>query len=834
MKQKIAEGFRLRDNKHPFLFENGQGQIIKIIIVSSQVVRVRYLTKEDTEVRVYNKQVNIVKQEQSVEFKTNLLKITVTVDPYFHIQWTSLISKVPFAEDLPYRSYCYNELGEKWHYQRRLKNTMYFGLGEHAGGLELSDRKFKLERLDGSGYDAETQDPMYKLCPFYIGLSTDTKAAYGVYYNTFTDSKIDFGVEKDAVWGSYSHFRSSHGPLDYYIIYGPSVPKIISYYSLITGRPKHLIPRYSLGYLASFTAEENHSQIKIENFIFQCDKYNIPCDGVHLSAGYTVDANGNRCVFNWNLARFPNPTQLARTMDKKGIKLFANVKPWLLQDIHPDYNTLKNTGGLIWDDEKGKPGDVYQWKKDDHSLGKVAYIDYSSTSGYNYWKSKVKTEIINKGFIPWLDSNEFPLANDSFSFACEVQPDAYSRLVTDKDESGGRFIYGPNIPKSRTSAHIVGTPLQTLLMIQATYDILIESRRTQRPFILSRSMTPYSNQLVSQSWSGSNITSWNTLKYNIPMGISANLGAVSANYGHNIGGFTGPKPDAELFTRWIQQAVFWPRFSIQSKNEDQSKTEPWMYPELIPTVRGSIHFRYKIVPYLYTLYVTHAYRNGEPLIRPIFYEFQDDIETYSLQYEFMLGTSLMVAPIYEPSASQRKVYLPSNSAWYHYQTGTYYETVKGQWIEVPSLLTDEACPFFVRAGSMMCFGKLLKNLSRFQEDNERRVQIFPDKYVKGKKVERKTFVMYEDDGQTMYHETGNAYAQVHIWMEAGEKEIRVGLDIIHDGYFPYYDTVWVTCPIDSEKRKVVFEGANVYDNEMVFIEGNRHDLHTYVGLKLHP
>lgn len=185
----------------------------------------------------------------------------------------------------------------------------------------------------------------------------------------------------------------------------------------------------------------------------------------------------------------------------------------------------------------------------------------------------------------------------------------------------------------------------------------------------------------------------------------------------------------------------------------------------------------------------------------------------------MLGPSLLISPVYESKLTTKKVYIPANTAWYHYQTGIYYATDvdQGQWIEVPTTLKDEAAPFFVKAGSMICFGKVMDNVNA-SPDDKRRVQIFPERFddatsVNGKS-ERKTFILYEDDGNTLYHETGQAYAEIHVWMETTETEIHVGLDIVNDGFFPYYDTIWVTCPIASETRTLIFEEQDDFGNNL--------------------
>lgn len=321
------------------------------------------------------------------------------------------------------------------------------------------------------------------------------------------------------MWGSYTYYQSSAGVLDYYMIYGPSVKSIMQNFSLITSRPRHLPPRYSLGYLASSMgyAEADDAQTQIEKFIEKCQTYEIPCDGIHLSSGYTVNANGDRCVFTWNTQRFPDPKSLAQTLNKKGVRIFANIKPWLLKQGHPDYEKLTQEKGFVWNGDE--PSKVMQWRGGRNTMGQASYIDFTSESGYNYWKSHVKTQLLDKGYLLWLDNNEFTLPNDSHTFACQVFPDKYSRL----GENSIPFVSGPVIPTSgaRSSAKDVGTSLQTLLMAQASYEALQEHQPNQRPFLISRSATPYCNELISQTWSGDNTTAWKTLKYNIPMGLGA-------------------------------------------------------------------------------------------------------------------------------------------------------------------------------------------------------------------------------------------------------------------------------------------------------------------------
>ncbi|KAI8085941.1 uncharacterized protein B0P05DRAFT_578297 [Gilbertella persicaria] len=225
------------------------------------------------------------------------------------------------------------------------------------------------------------------------------------------------------------------------------------------------------------------------------------------------------------------------------------------------------------------------------------------------------------------------------------------------------------------------------------------------------------------------------------MELGASLCSMPAGYGHGIRGFAGPKPDPEMFVQWVQQG----------------------YPEVLPTIRACIQFRYRPIPYVYSLYVKHVYKKGKPLFRPVFYGHQYDTLTYQQGFGFTLGPSVLIAPIFGPDLKTRKVYLSSQSS---------------------------CCLFFVKAGSMLIFGKVMSNMYAIL-DNERRTQIFPEKYVDGAESSKCTFALYEDDGGTLYHETRRAYAEIHITLKSNERE-----------------SFGVTCPIASETRQLVFEGQD--------------------------
>jgi alpha-glucosidase len=231
-------------------------------------------------------------------------------------------------------------------------------------------------------------------------------------------------------------------------------------------------------------------------------------------------------------------------------------------------------------------------------------------------------------------------------------------------------------------------------MLRASRDAQIAYAPDTRPFLVSRAGSAGMQRYV-QTWSGDNYTSWETLKWNIRMGLGLALSGVS-NSGHDIGGFDGPRPDAELFVRWVGFGIFLPRFSIHSWNTDRTANEPWMHPEVTPAVRDLIKLRYRLLPYLYDLTVRYA-EHYEPITRPTFHDFPDDPRGFDDNDEMLLGAALLVAPVTAPGATERAVYLPSGTHWFDWWSGDVFEG--GQMVTRPA--PYEQPPLFARAGSVI-------------------------------------------------------------------------------------------------------------------------------------
>jgi alpha-glucosidase len=591
-------------------------------------------------------------EEGKVVVATARLRLSIRLAGFF-CAWKDGEDRA-ILRDRPTQAHNFGWWDEKvHHYLMRDPAEMYFGLGERSGEMNRAGRRFRMSNVDAMGYDARTSDPLYKHIPFYITRKPDGAAA-GLFYDTLADCTFDMGSGRSNYHGLFRGFTADHGDLDYYVI-GGSIPEIVRRYTWLTGRPAFL-PKYALGYSGSTMSytDRPDAQDAMMEFIAKCEEHDILCDSFHLSSGYT-SIGDKRYVFHWNRDKFPNPESFVRAYAEKGVRLIPNIKPALLHD-HPLFAEAHDKGLLITAAD-GEPEWVQFWD----AVG--AYLDFTDFRTHGWWQENLYTSLLSAGMAgTWNDNNEFEI----------VSPDA-------------RAAIGPAIETK---------PLQTLQMLRASRAAQLFAAPGKRPFLVSRAGFAGMQRYV-QTWSGDNYTSWETLKYNIRMGLGLALSGVS-NTGHDVGGFDGPRPDAELFVRWVGFGIFMPRFSIHSWNTDRTANEPWMHPEVTPHIRDLIKFRYRLLPYLYDL--SHRYAHTyEPIIRPTFFDFPDDPNCLDENDDMMLGAALLVAPVVEPGVASREVYLPAGTRWFDYWTGEMFEG--GRTVSRPAPFRRP--PLFARAGSIV-------------------------------------------------------------------------------------------------------------------------------------
>ncbi|MDR6396067.1 glycoside hydrolase family 31 protein [Herbaspirillum seropedicae] len=582
-----------------------------------------------------------------LQIETALIRLSIALEGGFcqwelrqEGQWQSVLA------DRPTQAYNFGYWDEQvYHYLRRQPEEMYFGLGERAGDMNRAGQSYEMRNIDAMGYSARNTDPLYKHIPFYITWLPKTGAGFGLFYDTLSDCRFDMGRELDNYHGHYRYFTAPHGDLDYYFIASPGTPLAATRrFTWLTGRPAWM-PKWGLGYSGSTMSytDAPDAQVQMGQFIAKCREHDILCDSFHLSSGYT-SIGPKRYVFHWNTEKFPDPHGFVRSYLDAGIHLCANIKPCLLRD-HPQFEQARQAGLLICDSQ-GEPAWVQFWDE----VG--AYLDFTNPATLDWWRANVKQALLDYGVsATWNDNNEFEVWTG----------DAYAHG------------FGQQYPVRQAKV------LQTMLMMQASRQAQLEAAPQRRPFLVSRSGGAGMQRYV-QTWSGDNYTSWETLRYNLKMGLGLALSGVS-NIGHDIGGFSGPAPAPELLVRWVAFGVFMPRFSIHSWNDDKTVNEPWMYPEVTAQIAALIKLRYRLIPYLYEL-LWQSTQDYQPVLRPTFAEFPHDRRCLDECDDMMLGSAMLVAPVVEQGQTERRVYLPSGARWVSYWSGERYEG--GQEISLPA------------------------------------------------------------------------------------------------------------------------------------------------------
>jgi alpha-glucosidase len=651
--------------------------------------------------------------------------------------------------------------GTLHHWQRREPaHDRYFGLGDKTGPIDLAGRRLRTRALDALGYDAKTGDPLYKHWPFFLNHHAGTGLAHGIYYDTLAECTFDFGAEHDNYHGRYRATEIADGDLDAYVFAGPSLREALARYVGAIGGTA-LPPRWTLGFAntAMGLADAPDAQQQIRNFLGNAERDGFPLSSFHFGSGYTSRGK-QRYVFTWNHDKFPQPRELIGAFAAAGVRTVANLKPCLLDD-HPAYAALAADGAFVRDQDATKGPCLEQFWD-----GWGAHLDFTRDGDRAWWQRGLQQQILDVGIdVGWNDNNEYEIWGEG------ARAHGFGQALA--------------VPRSR--------PLQPLLMTRATYDQQAQHKPDERVYTITRAGPP-GLQRYAQTWSGDNSTSWHTLRWNQRMALTMSLSGMF-NTGHDIGGFDGPVPDAELLIRWTQACCLVPRMIMNSWKADGSVNSPWLHPEATPTIRAAVALRLKLMPYLYTQ-MWRASAEHLPVLRPTCFDFGDDPATWADNDEMMVGADLLVAPVFEPGARKRSVYLPRNAhGWFDWWSGAPH--AGGQTVEVTAPL--QRLPLFVRGGALVPVTDNPHDQARTEEPS-RALLWYP-----GRQGEDAA-LLYEDDG--LRRADAPDRHVLHRFSTAAHAA-RLNLALASDGAWPLpYRQIRVVLP-PGETRKVELSSNSV-------------------------
>jgi alpha-glucosidase len=598
----------------------------------------------------------------------------------------------------------------------------FFGLGEKTGDLDKRGRRWEMWNTDDFAYEVDA-DPLYASIPFFVGLRDGN--AYGLFLNNSYRSAFNLGAGNHR----YYSFTAEGGALDYFFIHGPEIARVVERYTDLTGRTP-LPPRWALGYQQSRWSYYPRSGVMRLAHTFR--EKRIPADVLYLDIHYMDDYR----VFTWDLERFPEPQRMLAELEAMGFKVVTIVDPGVKED--PEYPIARE--GLAGDHFLRYPdGEVYVgsvWP------GRSYLPDFSRAETRAWW---------GRNLDAWLDQGVDGVWNDMNEPA--VWGGTVPLEVVMGDEGG---------ESSQKRMH----NLYGLLMARATREELLRHRPNERPFVLTRAAFA-GIQRYAAIWTGDNVASWEHLELAIRMMIGLGVSGVPVN-GTDVGGFVGT-PSPELFARWIQLGALSPFFRTHTTYGTPSQ-DPWSFGEEVERIsRQAIELRYQMLPYLYTLF-WEAHRTGAPILRPLFWHFQDDSVAYDRrwQHQFLVGDRLLAAPVTREGASVQEVYLPAGE-WLELATGTVHQ---GGEVVVDAPL--DRLPLFLRAGAIVPMEQVRQHMG--EPADTLILEVFP-----GDVASEAT--LYEDDGLSLAYETG-AYRLTRFGATRGEGGLTIVRSVEHDRHHP--------------------------------------------------
>ncbi len=538
--------------------------------------------------------------------------------------------------------------------------TDFYGTGEVPGQLRRNGRFTILWNHDAYGY-RDNSPSLYQSHPWVLAVRRDG-SALGVLADTTYRVRIDTGPSSDPE----SIVFTAEGPaFPVIVIDKPTPQEVLVGLAELTGRMP-LPPKWAIGFHQcrySYFPEARVREIA-RNF----RERRIPADVIWFDIDYM---DGFR-VFTFDRGHFPDPRRLNEDLRAMGFHNVWMINPGIkARDDEPSPNdptpeeaareeeqlraarraerdrfrALRDSGTAIDAWVKTADGRVYQgqvWP------GWCVFPDFTDPSVRSWWASLYRDFMAQGITGVWNDMNEPAV----FNVASKTMPEDNRHKG---DPALPRNDGTPQGPDAASGDHARYHNVYGMQMVKATREGIRSANPDRRPFVLSRA-NYLGGQRYAATWTGDNTADWYHLESSVPMVLNVGLSG-QPFIGPDIGGFAGNGPpgrEAELYSRWIGFGALLP-FSRGHTGKDTIDKEPWAFgPEVEETARAALERRYRLLPYLYTLF-REASVTGLPVARPTFFA---DLKDPALRHEddsFLLGSDLLVVAQMTPDRSRTPV-----------------------------------------------------------------------------------------------------------------------------------------------------------------------------------
>jgi alpha-glucosidase len=565
------------------------------------------------------------------------------------------------------------------------KSTDLYGTGEVTGPLKRNNTTISLWNTDNYGYYTDNGKRLYQSHPWILGVRNDGSSFGIIADNTW---KMDISLNDSLI-----NFISD-GPAFRVIVFEAESPsKVLQMLAGLTGKME-LPPLWALGYHQCKYSYYPDSRVReIANYF---RSKSLPCDVIWLDIEYM---NAYR-IFTFNTGYFPDPSGLN---DYLHTNKFKSI--WMI-----DPGVKAESGYSVYD--QGTTGNYWVLNSSRSSYqgivwpGECVFPDFTMPATRTWWSGLYPAFMANGIDGIWNDMNEPSV----FQTATATMPE------NNIHRGGG------GLPED---THLRYHNVYGMLMVKATREGIAQSDPDKRPFVLSRSNF-LGGQRYAATWTGDNVSSWDYLKMSIPMSLNIGLSGQPFN-GPDVGGFIGGST-GDLVGNWMAIGAFYPFF--RNHHTFANDQEPWSFGTAIEQVcRIALSRRYKLLPYLYTLFY-EASKTGMPVMRPVFFADPKDKDLRKEQEAFLFGDKLLIVPKWSNNPS-----LPKDT-WRSI-------SIAGENSKLDSYQPDVR----LRNGSILPVGQLIQSTVDYNTDSLNLLISVDDSC-------RATGYLYDDAGNGYDYQTG--------------------------------------------------------------------------------
>lgn len=520
--------------------------------------------------------------------------------------------------------------------------------------------------------------------PFALIIRPHDRIFYGFVWNNPCIGKAIF-AKNSTVW-----MCKASKQIDYLVIYGSSPAEVLKRYFEITGNPP-VLPEWAFGFWQSKL--RYRSQAELINVAYEYKRRRLPLSIIVIDFFHWT----NQGDWKFDSRYWPDPERMVKELEELGVKVMVSI--WPTVDVSSENYDEMVRRGLLVKTEKGIP--ILQTFR-----GLTTYVDFTNPEARLFVWSKVRENYYKHGIrLFWLDEAE-PEFGWGFGYF-NILPYHYDNI---------RYYLGNGLEVSN---------LYPFYYAKTFYDGL-ETEGEREFVLLIRAAWIGSQRYPIVVWSGDIPSTFDSLKRQVKAGLNMALSGI-VYWTTDIGGFYGGDPNdpefRELIIRWFQFGVFCPIFRLHGYRKPYPRdgstcdvyeltggpNEIWSFgDEAYRIIRSLLFLRELLRPYILEQ-VKKVREEGLPIIRPLFFDFPHDLNTYSIEDEYMFGSEILVAPVLERGATKRRVYLPRDVEWIDINTGNSYSG--GQWIEYGVAL--DVIPIFVKDSKVYKIFEEWRNRYRF-------------------------------------------------------------------------------------------------------------------------